>query len=301
MAKRKKKLGALGPTSAWLRVPVGERAKLKADIIDGVKKSRRLFKGLTAKDGFDLRHPERWSTAKLKKARNLNTITRTLENKPFVLKTPTTKKQRKSLQSITGLTRKDQKSYPIFNVMPDEKVRFQKGAVIHVREYEDKKKSIRRNFLFADYLEDDEEMPETFEDMIELTERMLPDMPKAMGGREVFYGLFTTPQGVIGNLGSKDKVLDLLQRYYVKYDTPVMQASHKGFAEAVIGWYMTGTNRQVQKQEKEKTEYRKFWKNEKLQFTKKVKSNRCTAISREWKRCKLQKGHEGKHQFTRRK
>lgn len=299
MAKRKKKLGALGPTSAWLRVPVGERAKLKVDIIDGVKKSRRLFKGLTAADGFDLRHPERWSTQKLNKARTLNAITRTLENKPFVLKTPTTKKQRRSLQNMTGLTRKDQKSYPIFDVAPKEKIRFQDGAVIRVHEFEDKKKIVRRNFLFVDYLEEDEEPPATFKEMRELTQRMLPDMPGSMGGQPVSYGLYTAPHGVLGQLGSKSRLLSLLDQFFVQYDAPDKEPQHKGFAQAVIGWYMTGTNIQGKRLKKEREKYSKFWTNKELKFQATKQDKRCRVKNKQWERCLLKANHSGRHQFKR--
>ena len=80
MAKNKK-LGSLGPQPHWLRMSVDQRQKTKNYIKngllgwvrdDGVKipGARRIYEGLEAEKGFDLRHIERWSAQRLSIARN---------------------------------------------------------------------------------------------------------------------------------------------------------------------------------------------------------------------------------------
>lgn len=274
--KRNPKIGAKGPTPAWLRLSIAQREKLKADIklgfqgeerngikIPGV---RRVFTGYAADEGFDLRHIERWSAAKLSRARHDIAVIRTLSSRSFDVKTPVTRKQRKRLQTYTGQNRKTQKAY-IVHVSENQKIRFIKGQLTEVKVHAGKKeRSFRRLYLFEDY---SDFKPTTFEEMADVTMRMLPDMPDKIKGRGVFYALNSISLGAIGNYVRKSRILDLLAEFHQRYDNSNM---HKGFGEAINGFVMSGTEVQIKKQEAQKRQYKSFYDpTKKLKFSERTK------------------------------
>ncbi len=115
MAKKKKPaIGSLGPQPHWLRMSIADRQKTKNYIKngllgwtrDGVKipAARKIYSGLSAEHGYDLRHIERWSAAKLSTARNRIQSLNTLTSRPFAVLIPRSKKQRIAAQKFTGQT-----------------------------------------------------------------------------------------------------------------------------------------------------------------------------------------------------
>ncbi len=271
MAKRKTKIGALGPTPAWLKLSVPVRARVKTDIKLGLRLARKLYKGLTPDEGFDLRHVERWSAAKLKKARERIAQARTLTSRPYQLKTPTTRAQRKKLQTFTGQDLPYQTRF-VVHVQDTklDKVRIQRGQVTIVREYPSGAKGYQRVYRFRDY--NNNQQPATFNGMKRITRKMLADMPATIRKKPVYYILQTVPHGNIGSAVTKSRVMDLLERYHNQYDA---DKRHTGFAEVVIGFYMTGSDAQTTREEKQRAQYRRFYaKNKKLVFTKPMKATK---------------------------
>jgi hypothetical protein len=268
MAKsKKKKLGTQGPQPYWLRMSVAERAKTKAYIkagfqgyerADGVTipSARRIYSGLDATHGYDLRHIERWPAAKLKTARERLQSLNTLTSRPFAIVIPRTAKQRKAAQRYTGQDLRYQKEMIVAVQDPKlDKIVFRENKVAVERTLKHGSKTIKQRYLFADYLlpeesleEDEEEgeeetdetfsVPTSFLEMVAITKRMLPDMPKKYYGRDVYYTLLTTQYGPIGESFLHRRILEKLYEYHNTYGT---SKGHQAFAEAVIGFQMVGT------------------------------------------------------------
>lgn len=281
--KRKPKLGAKGPTPAWLRLSVAQRAALKEDIKRGfqgeerngikIPSARRIFEGYQSKDGYDLRHIERWTPAQLRRVRHDLAAIRTLASRSFDVKTPSTKSQRKRLVSYTGQNRKRIRSF-IVHVPQGQRILFVKGQLTEVKAHAGRKeRSFRRLYLFEDY--SDGFKPSTFAEMADITMRMLPDMPDKIKGRAVFYALNSISLGAIGNYVRKSRVLDLLSEFHTRYDN---SNQHKGFGEAINGFVMSGTEVQIKKREAEKRKYKSFYDpTKKLKFSDSTKGKRRVA------------------------
>ncbi len=266
---------------------------------DGVKipGARNIYSGLQARDGFDLRHIERWSAAQLRAARERVQSLNTLTSRPFTVLIPRTAKQKKAARSYTGQGLKKQKEF-IVTVQDTkrDKVTFQNNKVIIQREFESGTKTIKQRYLFADYLKLGEPRPLTFVQMRDITKRMLPDMPDRYRGNRLYYTLITIQYGPIGNSVWKDDVLDLLANYHERYD-PGRQ--HEGFAEQVIGFQMVGTFGQAsQYQADRERKSAAARQRRKLRFTERNKVKRCQRVNKQGKRCVRESGHPGKHRFV---
>lgn len=306
MSKKKKpKLGSLGPQPHWLRMSIDQRAKTKQYIkesfngyvrTDGVTVPgvRRVYAGFDAAHGYDLRHIERWSAAKLKAARNRIQSLNTLTGRPFQVITPHTKVQRKSAQRFTGQNLPDQKAFivPIQDAKRDKPV-FRQGKIAIERKFPGGTKTIKQRYLFIDYVK---EQPQTFREMREVTKKMMNDMPVNVYGQPAFYTMVTRQYGPIGNSATHKRIPDLLEMYFSKYDPGGSQhAGHQAFAEQVIGYQMIGTKAQYTAFEKETNRLRELRKqNRKLRFSKPL---RCNAMNKKGKRCKRVAHHPGKHKF----
>ncbi len=249
MAKKKKgKIGALGPQSHWLRMSVDQREKTKNYIKNGmlgyerdgirIPGTRRIYKGLGASEGYDLRHIERWSAAKLATARNRIQSLNTLVNQPFTILIPRTKKQRLEAQKFTKQDLPYQKEMivPVQDPKRDKAV-FRGGKLAIERTMPKGSKSILQRFLFRDYVSADD-MPFTFLDMRKVTEIMLPDMPIQHYKRDVYYTLITTQYGPIGESFLHEDILNGLAKYHLEYGTG---NQHQRFAEQIIGFQAVGT------------------------------------------------------------
>jgi hypothetical protein len=266
MAKKKKKLGSSGPQPHWLRMSIAERAKTKAYIkaglqgyerVDGViiPGARKIYRGLSASDGYRLDHIERWPASKLKTARERIQALNTLTSRPFAVVVPRTPKQRKAAQKYTGQDLPYQKEMIVTVQDPKlDKIVFRNNQVAVERTLKGGSKTIKQRYLFADYLEPDEEVggeeesdeetgeiydvPMTFLDMVKIAKRMLPDMPAKYYGRDVYYTILTTQYGPIGESFLHKRIIEKLFEYHNTYGT---SKGHTAFAEAVIGFQMVGT------------------------------------------------------------
>lgn len=278
MVTKKKKLGALGPAAHWLDLSPSERAKTKEYIKDAFKgyertdgtivpSVRRIYKGLSPAEGYDLRHIERWSAARLATARNRIQSLNTLTSRPFAVIIPHSAKQRKQAQSFTGQNLPYQKEFIVqVQDTKTDKVKFKKGKVTVEREFKGGEvKQVKQRYLFKDYLKSGERIPITFAQMRKITERMLPAMPKKYYGRDVYYTLTTAQYGPIGNPTLHERVLENLAGYHERYDNNAM---HQQFAEQVIGYTMIGTGVQADTYMIQ-SDYRKRVRR-KLRFTKKI-------------------------------
>jgi hypothetical protein len=329
MAKRKKsELDSLGPAAHWLDLSVSKRAELKQYIRDGfnggirsdgvsVPGVRRIYRGLFASDGFDLRHIERWSAAKLAKARNRIQSVNTLTSRPFAVIIPRSAKQKREAQKFTGQNLKDQKEFIAqVQIQNRDKAVFRGGKVGIERKFPSGSKTIKQRYLFRDYLRPNESLrqvleaedlpddaldaPTTFREMREVTKRMLLDMPAKVYGQSAYFALITSQYGPIGRTAGHGKVLDLLAEYFNRYDPGgTAFKGHEDFAEQIIGFQMIGTFAQVSEYEIEKRRLREAKRARgKLRFAEKRKPTMCPAINKKTgRRCGRKINHKGKHRF----
>lgn len=323
-SKKKKKLGSLGPAAHWLDMSLLQRERTKQYIkesfngytrADGVEipSVRRIYRGLSASDGYDLRHIERWTAAKLKTARDRIQSFNTLSGRPFRIVTPHTKKQRKFAQTFTGQNLPYQKSFVVqVQDSKHDRAVFRDNKVSIERTFKGGSKTIKQRYLFKDYLRPDETLaeeleeedmdddvldsPTSFLEMREVTKRMLLDMPKKQYGRDVYYTIITVQYGPIGESVLHEDVLDHLTYYHNTYD---LGNQHAHFAEQVIGFQMVGTYVSAaafQKQRDADKANRKRLK--KLRFQKPAPDNRChVTLASTGQRCVKKAHHKGKHKF----
>jgi hypothetical protein len=275
--KKKPKVGSLGPQPHWMRMSVADRARTKQYIKAGfyghylsdgtqIPGIRRIYTKFDAKNGFDLRHIERWSSARLKSARSHIQKLNTLTGRPFAIVIPRTTKQRKAAQKFTGQDLARQKEYIVTVQDPKrDKVVFRNNQVAVERTFPKGSKTIKQRFLFSDYLQAGESQPTSFLRMREVTMRMLPDMPENYRGEWVYYTLLTVQYGPVGESVPKQDVLTLLRNYHERYD-PAGQ--HKGFAETVIGFQMVGTYTSAAAYQTLRSQQKERRKREKLIFSK---------------------------------
>lgn len=310
---------------------VSERAKTKEYIktgLQGYERSdgvtipgtRRIYKGLSASEGFDLRHIERWSAAKLATAKNRIQSLNTLTSRPFAVIIPRTTKQKKEARKFTGQDFPYQKEFIAqVQIQGRDKAVFRAGKAGIERKFPTGSKTIKQRFLFSDYLRPDESlrelvdeeseqatddevlnMPSTFREMKAITDRMMRDMPKKVYGQDAFYTLLTKQYGPIGGSAVWSKIQALLATYFNRYDPGGSQyKGHEEFVEQVIGFQMIGTLAQLTEYEIERERLRVMRKKKnKLRFSVRRKPTMCTYISpKTGKRCERKIGHKGKHKF----
>ena len=308
MSKKKKrskhaiKIGALGPKPYWLRMSIDERAITRQYIKEGLQGyiredgtaipgARRIYKGLEASKGYDLRHIERWSKQRLDYARRQVQALNTLTARPFSVVIPRTKKQRKEAQSFTGQNLPNQKEMIVpIQIQGRDIARFQNGKLSVERKFPSGSKTIHTRYLFADYMRPDENLrerlkdsdlsvgvldqPSTFREMQAITERMLLDMPLNVYGQPAYYTLLTVQYGPVGRSATKEKIMDLLVHYFTRYDPGgTAYKNHEEFVEQVIGFQMVGTFAQMAKYqiEREQRALARKKKN-KLRFSKRART-----------------------------
>jgi hypothetical protein len=304
VAKKKKpkvKIGALGPQPHWLRMSIEQRERTKNYIKngllgwerDGVKipSARRIYVGLSSGDGYDLRHIERWSAAKLTRARERIQSLNTLTSRPFTVLIPRSKKQRVAAQKFTGQNLPGQKEMIVqVQDAKHDKAVFRDGQVAVERTMPKGSKTIKQRYLFSDYVG---YAPDTFLEMREVTKIMLPDMPEKYYGREVYYTLITVQYGPIGESFLHEDILQGLGDYHLRYGTG---DQHKRFAEQIIGFQMVGIYTSAAAYQIERDRQKGLRKSRKKLVFQRQRSNRCTHTSK-GKRCMLTRGHVGKHKY----
>jgi len=306
----KSERGSAGPKAYWLDMSATERAHTKEYIKAGLRGYdreegihvpgvRRVYSGFSAADGYDLRHIERWSAAKLKSARRYIQQVSTYTSRPVAIITPRTAKQRRAAQNFTGENKKQKIYFVPVQLPTHDKVRFKNNKVVVERTFKGGSKQIKQRFLFRDYLEAGKRLPITFEEMHEFLDDMLPDMPENWGGQWAYYMLISTLHGPIGRSVPKSRISELLENYHQRYEKPGEQ--HEGFAEAVVGFQMVGTalqagKFQIEREHRSQRRPRK-WR-QKLKIAEKIL--RCPATSK-GRQCVLKPHHKGHHKYTYRK
>jgi hypothetical protein len=307
MAKKKKpkvKLGALGPQPHWLRMSIEQRERtrnyIKNGLLgwerDGVKipSARRIYRDLKPSDGFNLQHIERWSAAKLARARERIQSLNTLTSRPFTVLIPRSKKQRVAAQKFTGQDLPSQKEMIVqVQDAKHDKAVFRDGQVAVERTMPKGSKVIKQRYLFRDYVAANE-VPVSFLEMRNVTKQMLPDMPEKYYGRDVYYTLITVQYGPIGESFLHEDILQGLGEYHLRYGTG---DQHKQFAEQIIGFQMVGTFVSAAAYQVERDRNKALRKaRKKLIFSRAVGDSRCPHVSK-GKRCMLTRGHAGKHKY----
>jgi hypothetical protein len=315
MAKRKNKIGSSGPQPYWLRMSVGERLKTKQYIKEGllgferedgvkVPAARSIYKGLSASDGYDLSHIERWSAQRLKSARMKIQALNTLTSRPFSVVRPRNRQQRLEAQKYTGQNLPNQKQFIAHvQIQGRDKAIFKNGKVGVEREFESGSKTIKSRYMLRDYLRDGDtilDAPTTFREMREITVRMLEDMPKNVYGQPAFFALVTPQYGAFGRMVTHGKVLDLIAEYMNRYDPGGTSVQGRGdFGEHIGGFQMVGTLFQANEMVRERLRLKTARKERnKLRFVKKRKPVMCTVINKKTgRRCERRINHKGKHRF----
>jgi hypothetical protein len=308
MAKKKKpKIGALGPQPHWLDMSFAERAKTKQYIkeslqgytrADGVEipGARRIYKGMDSADGFDLRHIERWSAAKLAKARERAQSINTLTSRPFTVIIPRTAKQRKAAQTFTGQNLPYQKEMIATVQSPKlDRVTFKNNKVIVERKFPSGTKTIQQRYLFREYLKPGESYPVGFVGMHRKLKEMLPDMPERYHGSKAYYTILTQQYGPIGRSVFKEKLLAEFEYYHATYG---IDKQHQHFDEQVIGVQMVGTF--VQARDYQNMRDRAKAKRKELRKLRFGLRARCPVRAKNGKQCTRNAGHTGKHSFGKR-
>lgn len=197
----------------YLREAVGGRP---ADQRNSTRKRepglRDIYSGFDLANGFDLRHPERWTRAMHDRVQDAAKVLRHLLSSPYAVKKPRNAQERKTLRYFTEQTIPNQKRFIVHTATADARVRL-------VREKGKKQLTLQvrrpqrfggfgemRYWLFKEYLG---YAPQEPDDFIEATQRMLPDMPD-WG----YFSLWSQPNGVITIPQPKKSLLKVLARFF---------------------------------------------------------------------------------------
>jgi hypothetical protein len=305
--KQKPKIGALGPQPHWLDMSVADRARTKQYIKEGLQGyvrpdgvsipgARRIYKGMSASDGFDLSHIERWSSAKLAQARNRVQSISTLTARPFAVVIPRSERQRKAARVFTGQTLPYQKEMIVaVQNQKLDRVTFKDNKVVVERKFPSGTKTIQQRYLFREYVERGESYPVGFVGMQRVLKKMLPDMPERYHGSKAYYTILTQQYGPIGRSVFKEQLLDEFAYYHSTYG---VDKQHQHFDEQVIGVQMVGTFVQARDyqnmRDRAKAERKRL---KKLRFGLRA---RCPVRAKNGKQCTRNVGHTGKHSFGKR-
>lgn len=296
-----KRLKRVSEADYLIRTVIGERDPITGKRSGGL---RDYIKGFGAKDGYDMRHPERLSAQRAAQIKKYGAYLHTLQSQPYVKVTPKSAKERRALQERTGQYLKRQKRFVYHVERPGAtKVTFKKG-LLEEREKVSGTEIIRQYYFFRDF--NGGRQPKTFRAMTNITEKK---MLRAMPDR--YYTFWTDLHGAIGAPFPKRSLLRELQRYENQY------GGHRGFAEGLLGFVFQGTSDQADSEyvnrlnRKVRREQLKSEKNrirqQRLRFltqarrsTARVETRRCDQLGRGG-RCTLRMGHGGKHRFRSKK
>lgn len=281
-----------------LRTVIGEKDPITGRRSGGL---RDYFSGFDASDGYDMRHPETLSAARVSSIRKYGAYLHTLQSQPYIKVSPGKRKGfKRALQERTGQYLKRHRSYVYHTDKPGvTRVTYREGVLEERQKLKPKVEIIRQYYFFRDF--NGGRQPKTFASMVSLVEKkMLKAMP------ERYYTFWTDLHGAIGAPFPKSSLLRELQRYENQYGT------HKGFAEGLLGFVFQGTqdqadseyvnrlNRRTQR-ERQKTQESRM-RQQRLRFVAQARKattktlRRCEVIGKGG-RCKLPKGHRGSHRF----
>lgn len=201
---------------------------------------RDIFKGFTAREGFDLRHPERWTKGMHDKVQGLAKYLHNLTSQPFKVVTPKTLAQRKTLRHFTAQEDPQQRAYVVHVPSPLYRVKLRK---------EKKKKTVGlsletparfggfgklKYFLFRDYTANGQP-PVLPEDFYEATRRMQEQLPDW-----AYMSIWSQPHGIISSPQPRNSMVRKLQEWFTTGDS--FGGEKFGVAQDILlGWVLQGT------------------------------------------------------------
>lgn len=253
--------------------------QLQAD----VKALRKIFTGFEAKDGFDARHPENWSAARVAKARRYGVRLHNLQSSPHVIVRPRSTAQREALLRHVAQPWPNLKAFVVHTPHPAntqvEYVRepprllpFHVTLPGRVRVQLVKKirggAQLTRDYLFREILGYQPGLSgpggrfrkgrNPWEDMIHATRLMLPYMPdtaiSAQTGKpeEAWYTFVSMPHDSIGAAIRKSDLLSVLRSDYSRYS--------EGFAGLILGFRYQGSRWKAAMSPRSEMNQRDRWK-----------------------------------------
>lgn len=195
------------------------------DYREGVKLLRRLTNDFRAEDGYDLRKIKGFSSSKLSRITRLAADARSIVSAPAVRFIPRKRSSVSAVRKHTGQRLPKQKVWYVPTPKPDQtKVEIKRGKLQTARQVRGGK-VYDRYFYFP-------RRPKSFDDVIEMTEEMLPDMPKG------FYLLMQSRYGFIGGGSDRDQLLTYLNSWFAVYDK---MTGHEELGATILGFRWTGS------------------------------------------------------------
>lgn len=250
------------PQSWFVSLPKREQVNAVRLLREQVRDLRQIFSGFDSKDGFDLRHPERWSemarTYVDLHAKDLRKLWSRRDEqqvvKPRARNKALLEAQRAALRLHTGQGLPNQRAWIVsaaaarklkvaYVPVPETPLAF--GVKVPARLRVEVRQSVKggyrlsQDFLFRELLGGYQ--PMNFASMAEATRALLPLMPDTVGGKEAYYVLLSdSPAGVISTPAPKSLLIEKLLQWHEEYDTASYVATHPDFAETIIGWRLQG-------------------------------------------------------------
>jgi hypothetical protein len=194
---------------------------------ESVRTLRAYQHGFESRDGYDLRHPEVWTHAQLKKVTNAARVFNEFVAGPHQRVVPRGRVQRAALQRHTGLRGKKLYAYPVQTPSRDAKVKIVNGKIT-IRRLVKGGYLQDQYYYFSDYVDPSE--IEDFDDLRNALKKMLPDLPD-----EGWYVLNNSQHGAIGQSQRKKFIDKILHEYYLAYDVRDTKGAHEGFAQSILG------------------------------------------------------------------
>jgi hypothetical protein len=226
-----------------------------------VKELRTVYRGFTAKEGFDARHPENWSAARRRQVQMYGARLHKLKSARYVLERPKTNAQREALQRHTGQLNPRQKVYVIHPSVDPIKAKVEyifepaqplpfhqiKPAQLRVRLVQPTAGGVMYDidYLFREILgyqpgelDRHGRLPgDPWADIIRATRILMKHMPDQIEvspgvWKDAMYTLMSQAQGPVASPVYKKELLETLQEWGDQYA--------KSFVGILIGWRLQG-------------------------------------------------------------
>lgn len=217
-----------------------DRAKKFDYLSRTVRDLRKFFTGFDARDGYDLRHPERLSAQRVKAITQYGGHLHSMTATPHVrVAKPRSKKKQAALESFTGQRYSGMKKSRAYVVPVDNeaaqlntKVSVTDAGQVRVERHVGKAHLIDEFYLFSDYGFDSAEFI-SLDDVIKASRYMVKKvLPSGT------YVLWSKVHGAIWLPLDRDEILLNLNGLVNKY----LKANehHAGFANTLLGWKYQG-------------------------------------------------------------
>jgi hypothetical protein len=276
---------------------------------ESIKLLRKFYKGYGAQDGYSIQTREivRLDAKRLAEIKTRGAQLRKEMSADFRIARPRSSRSKEALYKHTGASRsKKRKAFVVHTPDKNTEIKIDyprdKKAQVHVKEIKKRTgaESKRVYYYFADFAD---EQPTTIEDIIDLTrDEMLPKMKKG------YYVFVSADYGYIAAPMYKDLLLKELSSQWLDYDrfsSGVSLKDNRGLAENLIGYALVstkleGAEYEYRERQTRRVAYRKYKAQLREQKRQRIRARttpRCTFSTKNGKRCKLARGHDGKHRM----